>query len=29
VQRVVENITIYRALLTGSADSPLTPWLNK
>jgi soluble lytic murein transglycosylase len=27
VQRVSENITIYRAKLTGSADSPLTPWL--
>jgi soluble lytic murein transglycosylase len=29
VQRVVENITIYNALLTGSANSPLTPWLDK
>ncbi len=26
VQRVSESITIYRAFLTGSADSPLTPW---
>jgi soluble lytic murein transglycosylase len=29
VQRVSENVTIYNALLTGSADSPLTPWINK
>jgi soluble lytic murein transglycosylase len=29
VQRVSENITIYRAKLTGSADSPVTPWLNQ
>ncbi|MDD2705020.1 MAG: lytic transglycosylase domain-containing protein, partial [Acidocella sp.] len=29
VQRVSENVTIYHALLTGSADSPLTPWINK
>ena len=29
VQRVSENITIYRAKLTGRADSPLTPWLSK
>jgi soluble lytic murein transglycosylase len=27
VQRVTESIVIYRALRTGSADSPLTPWL--
>ncbi|MCB5944886.1 lytic transglycosylase domain-containing protein [Acidocella sp. KAb 2-4] len=26
VQRVLENITIYRALLTGAAPSPLDPW---
>jgi len=29
VQRVAENITIYRAQLNGAADSPITPWLNK
>ena len=29
VQRVSENITIYRAKLTGRADTPITPWLNK
>ncbi len=29
VQRVSENITIYRAKLTGKADTPITPWLNK
>ena len=29
VQRVSENITIYRAKLTGSADSPIAPWLSK
>jgi soluble lytic murein transglycosylase len=29
VQRVSEAITIYRALLTGSADDPLAPWLAK
>jgi soluble lytic murein transglycosylase len=29
VQRVSENITIYRAKLNGSAQSPITPWLNK
>lgn len=29
VQRVSENITIYRAKLTGTADMPLTPWLLK
>lgn len=29
VQRVSENITIYGAKLNGSADSPITPWLNK
>ena len=29
VQRVVESITIYRAQLTGSADSPLSPWMEK
>ncbi len=29
VQRVSENITIYRAKLTGSANSPITPWLNQ
>jgi soluble lytic murein transglycosylase len=27
VQRVSENITIYRALLNGSADLTVTPWL--
>jgi soluble lytic murein transglycosylase len=27
VQRVTESIVIYRALLNGSADSPLKPWL--
>jgi soluble lytic murein transglycosylase len=27
VQRVTESIVVYRALQTGSADSPLTPWL--
>ncbi len=27
VQRVSENITIYRAKLSGRADQPLTPWL--
>jgi soluble lytic murein transglycosylase len=27
VQRVTESIVIYRALLNGAADSPLTPWL--
>jgi soluble lytic murein transglycosylase len=27
VQRVTESITIYRALLNGTADSPLIPWL--
>ncbi len=27
VQRVTESIVIYRAFQTGSADSPLTPWL--
>jgi soluble lytic murein transglycosylase len=26
VQRVSESITIYRAFLTGTADSPITPW---
>ena len=26
VQRVSESVTIYRALLNGSADSPITPW---
>jgi soluble lytic murein transglycosylase len=26
VQRVSESITIYRAFLTRSADSPITPW---
>lgn len=29
VQRVSENITIYSALLTGSADSPVAKWLNQ
>ncbi|MGE4482648.1 lytic transglycosylase domain-containing protein [Acidocella sp.] len=29
VQRVSENITIYRALLTGSAISPVAKWLNQ
>jgi soluble lytic murein transglycosylase-like protein len=29
VQRVSENITIYSAKLTGTANSPITPWLNK
>jgi soluble lytic murein transglycosylase len=29
VQRVVENVVIYRALLTGSADSPLAQWMPK
>lgn len=29
VQRVSENITIYRAKLTGSAGSPITRWLNQ
>jgi soluble lytic murein transglycosylase len=29
VQRVSENITIYRAKLNNSADSPVTPWLGK
>jgi len=29
VQRVTEGIVIYRALLTGSADDPVTPWLAK
>jgi soluble lytic murein transglycosylase len=28
VERVLENATIYRALLTGSAPSPLAPWEN-
>jgi soluble lytic murein transglycosylase len=28
VQRVTESIVIYRAMQTGSADSPLTPWLS-
>ncbi len=27
VQRVTESIVIYRALLNGTADSPLKPWL--
>ena len=27
VQRVTESIVIYRALQTGTADNPLTPWL--
>ncbi len=27
VQRVTESIVIYRALLTGTAESPLKPWL--
>jgi soluble lytic murein transglycosylase len=27
VQRVTESIVIYRALQTGQADDPLTPWL--
>ncbi|HUW80023.1 MAG TPA: lytic transglycosylase domain-containing protein [Acidocella sp.] len=29
VQRVSESITIYRAFLTGSADDPLTRWMQK
>ena len=29
VQRVSENITIYSALLTGSANSPVAPWLQQ
>lgn len=29
VQRVAENITIYRALLTGSAVSPVSKWLQQ
>jgi soluble lytic murein transglycosylase len=29
VQRVSENITIYRALLTGKAVSPVAKWLNQ
>ncbi len=29
VQRVSENITIYRALLTGSATSPVAKWLQQ
>jgi len=29
VQRVSENMVIYRALLTGSADSPLAQWMSK
>jgi soluble lytic murein transglycosylase len=29
VQRVTESIVVYRALQTGSADSPLTPWLTR
>lgn len=29
VQRVTESIVIYRALLTGTSDDPLTPWLTK
>lgn len=29
VQRVTESIVIYRALLTGTANNPLTPWLTK
>jgi soluble lytic murein transglycosylase len=28
VQRVTESIVIYRALQTGSADNPVTPWLS-
>jgi soluble lytic murein transglycosylase len=28
VQRVTESIVIYRALQTGSADDPLTPWMS-
>jgi soluble lytic murein transglycosylase len=28
VQRVTESIVVYRALQTGSADNPLTPWLS-
>jgi soluble lytic murein transglycosylase len=27
VQRVTESIVIYRALQTGTADNPLTPWM--
>jgi soluble lytic murein transglycosylase len=27
VQRVTESIVVYRALQTGTADNPLTPWL--
>jgi soluble lytic murein transglycosylase len=27
VQRVTESVVIYRALLNGSAESPLSPWL--
>ncbi len=29
VQRVSENITIYRALLTGAANSPVAKWLQQ
>jgi soluble lytic murein transglycosylase len=27
VQRVTESVVVYRALLNGTAESPLTPWL--
>ncbi len=29
VQRVTESIVVYRALQTGTADNPLTPWLTQ
>jgi soluble lytic murein transglycosylase len=29
VQRVSESIVVYRALTTGSAEDPLTPWIAK
>ncbi len=29
VQRVSENITIYSALLTGAAESPVAKWLSQ
>jgi soluble lytic murein transglycosylase len=29
VQRVSEGITIYRALLTGTAEQPVQPWMEK
>ena len=29
VQRVTEGIVIYRALLTGTAEDPVSPWLTK